>query len=494
MRKHPHLYEINTWPWLAELSRRYGRPLSLGSVPGEVWDGLRARGMDLVYLMGIWTRSACGRRIARSDPGAWAAFDHATEAWRIRDVVGSAFSISGYEPDPALGTFDDLDRARAELNRRGMGLIVDFIPNHFGFDHPWTTSHPERFICGSEEDFRDSPTSFRLVEQTGHEPRYIARARDPYFLPWSDVAQIDYSKADTRRAMVEELRHIAGHADGVRCDMAMLVLADVFANTWRRFVAPPSGAREFWADARDTVPGFLLIAEVYWDLEWRLQDLGFDFTYDKRLYDRLLHENADSVEGHLHADPTYQEKSARFIENHDEPRSAGVFGVRAPAAAAVAATIPGMRFFYDGQFEGRRVRLPMQLGEDVKEPVDEALKAFYDRLLAAVDDPVFHDGEWTLCAVQPMDHTSLDVLAWCWTLGDDRRLVIVNLGMSCGQGRLVLPDDFLGQGDRFVFADALQDQRGEWTRADLTGNGLAVRVPAGHAQLLSIEAASSRET
>jgi hypothetical protein len=493
VRRHPHLYEINTWPWLAELSRRYGRRLSLGTVPGEVWDGIRGRGMDLVYLMGIWTRSAIGRRIARSDPGAWASFDGATSAWHIPGVVGSAFCISGYEPDPALGSLDDLDRARAELNRRGMRLIVDFIPNHFGFDHPWTTSHPQRFVQGSEQDFRESPTSFRLVEQDGNEPRYIARARDPYFLPWSDVAQIDYSKADTRAAMAGELRAIAEHADGARCDMAMLVLSDVFATTWRRFVDPPAQAREFWADARDAVPGFLLIAEVYWDMEWRLQELGFDYTYDKRLYDRLVHEDAASVNGHLRADAAYQDKSARFIENHDEPRSAAVFGARTAAAAAVAATVPGMRFFYDGQFEGRRIRLPMQLGDDVRERIDGSIDAFYRRLLPAIDEPAFHDGEWALCAVESVDHTSADLIAWCWKIGDQRRLVIVNLGTSCAQGRLVLAAEFLGSGERFVFDDALRDQRGESARADLTGAGFVARVPGGHAQILSITAAADRE-
>lgn len=490
MRRHPHLYEINTWPWLAELSRRYGRRVTLGTVPGEVWDAVRAHGMDLVYLMGIWARSAVGRRIARSDPGAWAAYDAATSAWHIRDVVGSAFCISGYEPDPALGSFDELDRARADLHRRGMRLIVDFIPNHFGFDHPWTTAHPERFVCGSEQDFKDSPTSFRLVEQADHEPRYIARARDPYFLPWSDVAQIDYSKADTRAAMVRELQTVAAHADGARCDMAMLVLSDVFANTWRRFVEPFSDVREFWADARDAVPGFLLLAEVYWDMEWRLQELGFDFTYDKRLYDRLLHEHPASVNGHLHADARYQARSARFIENHDEPRSAAVFGGRVQAAAAVAATVPGLRFFYDGQFDGRRVRLPMQLGEDVKEPVDEGLATFYARLLTAIDDAVFHDGEWALCDVAAVDPASVDVLAWRWNHAQERRLVVVNLGASCTQARLVLPEDFLGAGERFVLEDRLRDQRGEWPRAELTGDGIALRVPGGSAQLFSVAAAA----
>jgi hypothetical protein len=293
--------------------------------------------------------------------------------------------------------------------------------------------------------------------------------------------------------MVDELQQIAAHADGARCDMAMLVLADVFASTWRKFVESPAQAREFWAEARDAVPGFLLLAEVYWDMEWQLQELGFDFTYDKRLYDRLLHDSAASVHGHLQADAAFQAKSARFIENHDEQRSAAVFGARAAASASVAATVPGMRFFYDGQFEGRRVRLPMQLGKDVAEQADSGLEAFYARLLSAVDEPVFHDGEWALLDIQPLDQSSLDLVAWRWALGEERRIVVANLGMSCAQGRLVLGDPFLGPGERFVLDERLRQQRGTWSRAALSSDGIAVRVPAGSAQIFSITAASARE-
>ena len=487
MRQNPHLYEINTWPWVANLSRRYGHHVTLGTVPDEVWDTLRARGVDLVYLMGIWTRSAYGRRIARSDPGAWASYDSATPAWRIPDVVGSAFCISGYEPDPQLGSMADLDRARAALNARGMKLIVDFIPNHFGFDHPWTTTNPERFVRGSEEDFRAEPTSFRLVERAGNEPVFIARARDPYFLPWSDVAQIDYSKMDTRRAMIAELRGIASHADGVRCDMAMLVLSDVFASTWRKYVDPWHQDREFWEDARTAVPGFLLLAEVYWDMEWRLQQLGFDYTYDKRLYDRLLHEDAGAVRGHLTADPRYQARSARFVENHDEARSADAFGPRTRAMACVVNTIPGLRFSYDGQWEGRRVRLPMQLGRDVDEPADVSLAVFYERLMAVVDDPVFHEGEWSLCDVRGTGEASHNILAWQWKGARAIRLVVVNLGHGCADARVVLGLESAHAGERFAFDDLMSDRRYSFSRAEIE-EGVPVRLPVGGCNVFSVAA------
>ena len=231
--------------------------------------------------------------------------------------------------------------------------------------------------------------------------RFVACGRDPFFPPWTDVAQLDYFSDDTRAAMLAELQTIARHADGARCDMAMLVLSAVFGRTWSALVKAPPPATEFWAEARAAVPGFLMLAEVYWDLDWRLQQLGFDFTYDKRLYDRLVHGAPRDVRGHLGADPEYQRRSARFIENHDEARSVVAFGDRVMSAAVVVSTVPGMRFYHDGQFEGRTARLPVQLGVMADEPVDDRLLAFYRRLLEVVDAPVFHSGEWRLLDISP---------------------------------------------------------------------------------------------
>ena len=327
MRAHPHLYEINTWPWLDDLSRRAGRHLTLGGVPDREWDHLRQRGIDIVYLMGIWERSAFGRQIARAERALFGAFDQALPGWTARDVVGSAYCISAYEPDRRIGTWEDLADIRARLHARSMQLMVDFIPNHTGFDHPWVHLHPDRYVQGDESAFRANPGAFRAVEMPSGDVRFIACARDPYFPPWTDVAQLDYSNDDTRAAMIDVLDRLARVADGARCDMAMLMLSDIFSGTWREYLRTPMPGtpgrpgREFWAEARTAVRRFTLLAEVYWDLEHRLQNLGFDFTYDKGLYDRLLHSSAADVRGHLLADGDYQRRSARFIENHDEPPS-----------------------------------------------------------------------------------------------------------------------------------------------------------------------------
>jgi hypothetical protein len=491
MRAHPHLYEINTWPWLDELSRRGGRAITLGAVPDREWDALRDRGIDIVYLMGIWERSPLGRQLALNNAPLFDAFDRALPGWTTHDIAGSAYCICGYQPDPRIGSWDDIEAVRAKLHARGMLLVVDFIPNHTGFDHPWVRTDPDRYVQADLQAFRRDPRAFRAVEVALGEVRFVACGRDPYFPPWNDVAQLDYSNPETRAAMLAELEQLSQRADGVRCDMAMLLLSDVFGQTWKAHLRSPVPATEFWADVRSAVPGFILLAEVYWDLEWRLQQLGFDFTYDKRLYDRLLYSDATDVRGHLMAEPDYQRRSARFIENHDEPRSLAAFGDRVRAAATMTSAVPGLRFFYQGQFEGRTDRLPVQLGRWRQEPVDEAMRRFYDRLLAAVNDDVFHSGEWCLLDVLAAgDDSNADLVAWRWRRDGALRVVVVNLGGRTAQGLVQLSSELRGlaTGDVVLFDDQLNRKEYSWSRTVLDAHGLYVKLEMGAAHLFCVTA------
>jgi hypothetical protein len=439
--------------------------------------------------MGIWKRSATGRDLARENHEMFRAYDAALPGWRAEDVAGSAFCVSAYEPDPHIGLFDELDAVREQLHARGMQLIVDFIPNHVGFDHPWMTTHPDRFVTAPESVFRMAPSDYRTIEMPSGEVRFVAFGRDPYFAPWRDVAQLNYSNPDTQAAMVEELVTIARHADGARCDMAMLVLSDIFTRTWAHLAGPAPSA-EFWRTAAAAVPDFTLLAEVYWNLEWRLQQLGFHYTYDKTFYDRMLLGQVEEVHGHLTAHPTYQRRSARFIENHDEPRSVVAFGERVTAAAVAMSTLPGLRFYHDGQFEGRRVRVPVQLGRFTDEPVDSRLGAFYERLLGLAGEAIFHDGDWRLRDVSAIDASSRQILAWEWHAAGDRRLVVVNLGGAVAQA-LIAVSDALPDGDRFSFEDGLDGRSYEWRRADLVRDGLYVRLAVGQAHIFSIRPLTS---
>src|SRR6516225_627014 len=390
--RYPTIYEINTWVWLAELSAKVGKPIDLGSVPASEWDNLASFGFDAVWFMGVWQRSPAGIAIANRNQNLLADFRRALADFRPEDNVGSPYCVRGYVVDDHLGGPKGLARARNELAKRGLRLILDFVPNHVAPDHPWARDHSEYFIQGTAEDLRNHPDSFIQIDKA-----VIACGRDPYFPPWPDVLQLNAFQAGLRKAVVETLSDMAHQCDGVRCDMAMLLLSSVFERTWGgRAGAIP--ATEYWDDVIPAVQranrDFLFIAEAYWDLEWELQQHGFDFCYDKRLYDRLEHENAESVRLHLCADPAYQTKLLRFLENHDEPRAASAFSPRKErAAAVVTSTLRGARMFHEGQFEGRKVRLPVFLGRRPNEPPDKGLEDFYRRLLAAIDNPAFRQGD-----------------------------------------------------------------------------------------------------
>ena len=489
MRTHPHLYEISAWPWLERLSRREDRRVTLADVPAASWDALASAGFDCVYLMGVWRRSAVGRLMGRTDPGLIADYDRLLPGWGMPDVPGSPYSIQAYEPDDRMGGWTGLDTCRADLARRGMSLVLDFVPNHTGFDHDWIRTHPELYVQGTLDNYRAEPILYHPIEDAGGRTvRFIACGRDPFFPPWRDVAQLNYFNPATRDAMTGVLETIAEHCDGVRCDMAMLVLNDVFARTWEQKVDLLWGvpATEFWPEATRRAP-MTYLAEVYWDRECQLQQQGFHFTYDKRLLDRLHHGDPEQSRGHLRADPAYSAKLARFLENHDEARSATEFGHRVRAAATLTFTLPGLRFFFDGQLEGAAVRLPVQLGRWPEDPDRPDIRDLYARLLKTIDAPLFHDGEWSLLDVAGVGDTrTSDLVACAWRNGTHLAIVAANITNRDTQGLVQVGE--LPTGDAFDLNDQLSDRTYRWTREDL-GRGLYVRLQSGDAHLFVVNAA-----
>ena len=449
--RHPTLYEINTWVWLAELGAKTESPVNLGSVPLAEWDAVAALGFDAVWLMGVWERSPAGIAIANQNPSLQADFHKGLPDFRADDNVGSPYCIRRYVVDPHLGGREGLAVARRELASRGLRLVLDFVPNHVAPDHPWVKQHPEYFIQGSADDLQNAPTSYIEVDGA-----VFACGKDPYFPAWPDVLQLNAFQPGLRQAVIETLSDIASQCDGVRCDMAMLLLNSVFERTWAGR-AGQKPAAEYWdvviSAVKKISPDFLFIAEAYWDLEWELQQHGFGFCYDKRLYDRLEHDNAESVRLHLCADLAYQGKLLRFLENHDEPRAAAEFlPEKECAAAVVTSTLPGARMFHEGQFEGRKVRLPVFLGRRPAEPVDNALQAFYRKLLEAINSPVFREGEWTLCERSgwPDNPSYQNVVAWRWDYNSERYLIVVNLSERQAQAMIHTGwDDLAGRTTRF---------------------------------------------
>jgi glycosidase len=484
--QHPVLYEINTRQWLADLSERLGRDIELGDVPDDEIQRLQQRGVTHVWLMGVWPtgpksrNEAVGLEVLRSE------YDKALPGWTDDDVLGSPYAVGMYSVSPLIGGDAALETLRNKLALRGIKLILDFVPNHMGLDHPWVTQKPHLFV-GQHDKFTDS---FKVGN------RHIAFGKDPYFAGWTDTAQIDYRKKETRIAMIDTLRSIAQKCDGVRCDMAMLMLNDVFDKTWAH--VPKEGQEatgEFWSEAIQTIRSgrkdFLFLAEAYWDLEGRLCDLGFDYAYDKKLYDFVVHDHAWDMAPHLYGLGPHNARRAHFLENHDEPRIASKVDIELHRAAALLMmALPGMRFLHDGQLEGRKTFARIQLSRRKPEDVDEEVKALYDKLLPAVAESAIGRGIPTLiqCKRAWEDNASAQcftIIQWQHPGRDDRfDLAVINLASHRAQCWAQLTAHGL-MGGQWQLQDRLGPER--WIREgdDLAMSGLFLDVPPRAAQLFA---------
>lgn len=488
----PLLYEINTRCWLRELSAAAGRPLTLAEVPEAEIQRWRESGFTHVWLMGVWRSGPQARAAALNDPKLRQAYAAVLPDWREDDVGGSPYAVAAYQVAEELGG----DAALAELRRRLAGqeilLVLDFVPNHLGLDHAWLKERPELFV----QSPTPLPETFK-VEHAG-QIRWIAHGKDPNFPAWADTAQLDYRNPATREAMMQQLLAIAARCDGVRCDMAMLLLNDLFAKHWSRFpFSQPVPDREFWTEALAAVwrvfPNFLFVSESYWNLESCLQTLGFDYTYDKVLYDELVYHDPSAVTRHLleESSPTFVEKSVHFLENHDEQRAAAVFvPAEHRAAALLVLGLPGLRMLHDGQLTGNRTRVPVQLLRRPAAPPDEATRQIYDQLLRGLRSSAVGRGEATLLrprAAWPDNQTWRNFVIIQWQVHPGEfDLVVVNLVPHRCQCYVPLTIPHLGR-DHWVMQDLLGPERYLRVGADLERQGLYLDVPAYAAQVFHFQ-------
>jgi hypothetical protein len=431
--------EINTWVWLDDLEQKYGKPLTLDSIPSEEWDEFEKLGFNAIWFMGIWCRSPLGKKISQENTSLYDEYSRSYPDWKREDLPGSPYCIKEYTVDKRFGGNPSLKVARCELQRRKIKLILDFVPNHIALDHKWIDTHPDYLISGDDLEFLRSPRDFFQTMRG-----VFANGRDPFFPPWQDVAQLNAYSKGYRKAAANVLTQIGQLCDGVRCDMAMLMLNRVFSYTWQSR-AGETPSTEFWNDiipeVKITHPEMIFIAEAYWGLEWDLQQVGFDFCYDKLLYDRLMQETAETIRLHLQADIGFQSHLLRFIENHDEDRAATRLTTpRLKAASVLMAALPGACLFYEGQWTGRKIRNHILLGRRQKEQVNTEILVFYKKLIPEMGK-ILTDSEWQMCSVNGWgdNQTCCDVLAFTWKAKKTKILIIVNYSDHASQGKVTLP-------------------------------------------------------
>jgi hypothetical protein len=491
---HPLLYEINTRCWLRELSAQKGTAVTLATIPDSEFASWQELGFTHIWLMGVWTSGPKARAKAMENPTQKKQYSDVLPDCRDEDIGASPYAIADYRVPEALGGEDGLQSFRRRLNAKGMKLVLDFVPNHLGLDHAWVSERPELFVQSANE------TAGTFAQPTNERSRWLAHGKDPYFPPWTDTVQLDYRLEGTRKAMTQLLQGIAKRCDGVRCDMAMLLIQEIFAKTWQHL--PVQGAAspsEFWPTAiarvKQMQPAFLFLAEAYWGLEEKLQSFGFDYTYDKELYDLLTTRNVQGPQSYLVGKSReYIARSAHFLENHDEPRIASILNpAEHRAAALLILGLPGMRLLYQGQLSGAAIRIPVQLMRRPAEASRPEIEQMYEQLLTVLRQTSVGQGEAELLRPRPAwpgNPTAGNIVLVQWQRRPSEfDLVIVNLAPHPSQcyAPVRLPADTSTQ---WELRDLLGNEKYVRSAADLQNQGLYLDLRAHAAQLFRFEPAA----
>lgn len=485
MRTNPHILEINTHEWFNKIKRDFGRDITLADIPESYLFEIKAGGFDAVWLMGVWQESPASRNIARNDDGINSYLSKVLPEYSKEDIIGSQYSIYDYRVSSSLGGDEALAKFRQKLNEFGIALILDFAGNHLSIDNPLTLTDPDIFIRHKG----DNPNKSEFFKTANGE--WLAHGRDPHYPPWTDTVQINHFNLKARKYLLDTLLKVSSMCDGLRCDMVMLMLNKVFRETWGKYIQEETPADEFWPEAIDKVkeqhPFFTFAAEVYWGLEWEVQELGFDYTYDKTLYDRLLLSNPQDIQGHLNAEHLYQKRSIRFISNHDEEAPITAFGKeKSLAAATVAATINGARLFTVSQIYGEKRRLPIQYIQKDKYK-DEEIFAFYKKLLSIINNPAFHGGQWTLRQTKPIDdkdQSFKNILSWCWTQLSTCKAVVINYAPT--SAKFILPMDRVPQQDTVFIKEEFTDTLLSMPTAEVKKRGMVLEMKPFEIKILSV--------
>jgi glycosidase len=483
----PSLYQLNTRTYLSTIKRN----ATLDDIPSFFLESLARQGFEWLWLLGVWEVGPTSAAISRSRNEWRSEFIKVLPDLTDQDICGSPFAICRYEGDPTLGGTAALVRFRTRLNSIGLKLMLDFIPNHVGFDHPWVRTHPEYLITGTPDDLGRSPDTWVKLP----DGRIVAYGRDPNFPGWPDTVQLNFFNPALRLAVHDEVCRIADLCDGLRCDMAMLIEPEVFRQTWEKRAAHcVQGFSSIWpetiASVKQRSPEFLFLAEVYWNYEQKLQNLGFDYTYDKTLYDRVFERRGPQLRHHLVSTLTYQGKMARFLENHDEPRVASQLSPQEHAAAATVTYLaPGMRFFHDGQLTGRRVRIPVHLKRAPQEKVWPEVESIYKKLLPIINSPVSKHGAWNLLDTNRAwsdNPTNENFICYLVEHPLQTLLVVVNFASYRGQCFVRIPDRIWLE-QSIELRDLLSQERLVRSASDLLERGLFVDMAGWQSHIFTVE-------
>jgi glycosidase len=464
----------STYVWLAQLSKQYGRTIArLDEIPDEELETLARRGLNSLWLIGIWERSRASKTIKQLCGNG--------------DAVASAYSLFDYSIAEDLGGEAAYTRLRDRAYRYGVRLASDMVPNHMGIDSPWVVEHPEWFISRQDSPYpayrfegpdlshdarveikiedhyfeqSDAAVVFRRRDRSTGDTRYVYHGNDGTSFPWNDTAQLDYLNPAVREQVIQTILHVARLFPVIRFDAAMTLAKRHFHRLW--FPGPgasgaiPSRAEygmsqaefdrcmpnEFWREVVDRVaaevPGTLLLAEAFWLMEgYFVRTLGMHRVYNSAFMNMMRdEENAkyrSVIKNTLEFDPDIMKRYVNFMSNPDERTAIDQFGKgdKCFGVAAVMATLPGLPMFGHGQIEGFTEKYGMEYQRPrYDETPDHWLIARHEREIAPLlhRRSLFAESSNFLLYDFYNDNGSVDenVFAYSNRKGGERALVVFN--------------------------------------------------------------------
>ena len=416
----------STYVWLAQLSRKYGRHIGrLDEIPDEELGLLAHRGLNSLWLIGVWERSRASKTIKQLCGNS--------------DAVASAYSLYDYRIADDLGGESAYINLRDRCYRHGVRLASDMVPNHMGIDSPWVVEHPDWFVSRYDKPYpaytfngpdlspdgrveikiedhyfeqSDAAVVFQRRDKSSGEVRYIYHGNDGTSFPWNDTAQLDYLNPAVREQVIQTILHVARLFPVIRFDAAMTLAKRHFHRLW--FPGPgssgaiPSRAeygmnqaefdqampQEFWREVVDRVaaevPGTLLLAEAFWLMEgYFVRTLGMHRVYNSAFMNMMRdEENAkyrSVIKNTLEFDPDIMKRYVNFMSNPDERTAVDQFGTgdKCFGVAVLMATFPGLPMFGHGQIEGYTEKYGMEYRwPRYEETPDQWLVERHDREIA----------------------------------------------------------------------------------------------------------------
>jgi hypothetical protein len=488
------IYEVD----IRELFYRFKSNISsiknLNHIPDTFFTELKRIGVKYIWLIGIYEQSKTGKKLAFELQELHSKYMECLSDWTKKDIAASPYAIKKYEIAREFGGIKAYRIFRKKLKEKfDIGIILDFIPNHVALDNSIVEKHPEYFIRVNEPIPPErSKNYFKKTTETGN--IFLAHGKDPFSPVWKDTLQLDYRSKAVQKYMTKEVVKLSELCDGLRCDMSMLILSEVFNSNWKDYPLPsdivPSG-KEFWCDAISTVrnlnPKFLFIAEVYWDKEKIMLDLGFDYVYDKKLYDCLTQYNCPRLREYIQHTFSFEKGRLVFLENHDEQRAASILPREKYYACAVLNySLPSVKLLHEGQLEGRKIPHALQLLRIQPEKINVEIYQFYRTLFDVIHKSAIKNGYFRALNPLPAWERSPSYQNFIIYFYEndklEKDLVVVNFSGYQSQCRVKI-ESFDLIGHEFIIEDRLSDQKYQRSGNEMFYDGLFLELMPYQAQI-----------